>query len=249
LPPPEPSPDSARGSNPQADPEPPSAPEAPAPAASSNADDEEKPRGETKKADDASPPARTGFQMSIRTGYALPFGSTGGNAEMSDTFGGQVPLSFNLGAKITERIYLGAYLGFGFGGVSGDFEKSCNDVHYDCSSMSVRMGLEIQYAFMPRQKTNPWIGYGIGFEGTGARAKKNGVSYDYFYFGPDYAHLMGGVDFRLSSTFGLGPYLDFSVGRYDTVTIETPTGTIDGRLLDKSLHEWLTLGVRAVFFP
>ena len=50
---------------------------------------------------DAAPPARTGFQLALRTGYMVPFGqATGAPGDtMGNTFSGQVPLIVDIGWK------------------------------------------------------------------------------------------------------------------------------------------------------
>src|SRR4051812_1724874 len=73
------------------------------------------------------PPARTGFQMALRTGYAVPMGnarganpgSTGSDLAMSDGFSGQVPIFIEIGGKVIPNLFVGGYLGLGFGGAAG----------------------------------------------------------------------------------------------------------------------------------
>ena len=57
---------------------------------------------------------------------------------------------------------------------------------------------------------------------------------------------MGGVDFRLSRAFGIGPFVDLSVARFSSGHDDL-VGDFD--IPNKATHEWLTLGVRAVIFP
>jgi hypothetical protein len=61
---------------------------------------------------------------------------------------------------------------------------------------------------------------------------------------------MGGVDFRLNRIIGLGPFIDFSLGRYTTATIDDGvTAKRDGSIAKPALHEWFMVGARMVFFP
>lgn len=61
---------------------------------------------------------------------------------------------------------------------------------------------------------------------------------------------MAGLDFRLGRVFGLGPFIDFSVGEYFRAHIDIGDSTaIDGTLAQTAVHEWLAFGVRGVFFP
>ena len=48
---------------------------------------------------------------------------------------------------------------------------------------------------------------------------------------------MGGADFRLNKTFGLGPFVDFSLGQYSTETVEFEGIRIEGSITNKTMHE------------
>jgi hypothetical protein len=91
---------------------------------------------------------------------------------------------------------------------------------------------------------NRWVGYGIGLEvatfanflGSGDQVKT---------WGPEYAHVMGGLDFRLTKREAMGPLLDFSIGNYTHEKI--------GKAHDESIpsdrrttHFWLLVGFRVV---
>lgn len=67
---------------------------------------------------------------------------------------------------------------------------------------------------------------------------------------------MGGVDFRLDRVFGLGPFVDFSLGEYTgylfspgEYSSDEPPDRSYQDIPEKALHEWLMLGIRGVFFP
>jgi hypothetical protein len=68
--------------------------------------------------------------------------------------------------------------------------------------------------------------------------------------GFEFANLMGGVDFRLSRTFGIGPFLSLSIGQYRKYRSEIlGTPKLEGDIQDQATHEWLSAGARFVFFP
>src|SRR4051794_2710215 len=76
------------------------------------------------------PPAHVGFQLGIRTGYALPMGkATASGAGMSDLFSGQVPLFVEIGGKPSPNVFIGGYLGLGFGGSA---DKACDRSGVSC---------------------------------------------------------------------------------------------------------------------
>jgi hypothetical protein len=128
-------------------------------------------------------PSKEGFEVGLRTGYAVPLGNAGGDEKQSDTIAGAIPLW-------------------------------------------------------------PWIGAGLGYEwlrlsSSGGEEAVNGT-----LSGFEFVNLQGGVDFKpLDDTnFGVGPFLAFSLAQYSTAAD-------GGDIRDKTLHEWLNLGVRGTFVP
>jgi len=189
------------------------------------------------------PKERVGFQMALRTGYAIPMGDASEDVELSDGVTGQVPLFIEIGGKISSNVFIGGYFGLAFGG-----GKNCDDAD-SCVAVGVRLGPELQYHFTPAGSVNPWIGYGIGIESLAIAAETNGQETTTSLSGFEYARLSGGVDFRLSRVFGIGPFVDFSIGEYTRFEFDTPVFDADGDIEDGAAHQWLTLGVRGVFFP
>ncbi|AKU99559.1 hypothetical protein AKJ09_06223 [Labilithrix luteola] len=247
LPPPRPPPP---GSSTEPTEPAPAAPAAPAPKHSARQEvTTEPPAAESGSSSDA-PPPREGFQLALRGGVGLPFGKSVGNEAMSEVFGTQGSFTVDIGGKLGHYIFLGAYLGLGVGGTSGNFEKACEQFD-SCTTVTFRIGAQIQYHILPAEKVNPWIGYGIGYEASGATASKNGNDLTVAATGVEFGHFMGGVDFRLNKTFGIGPFVDFSLGQYSKVTSKQNDREITSTFADedRKLHQWLQLGVRGVFFP
>lgn len=199
------------------------------------------------------PKARTGFQLALRTGASIPLGDAEKNTSSSDVFGVQVPLVVDIGAKIIPNLFVGGYLGLAFGGAGGRASSLCDQAQVDCAGVSFRFGVEAQYHILPDAKLNPWIGYGIGYEIAGFSGEKNGNKLTVGYGGIEFAHLMAGLDFRVTRAFVIGPFADFALGKYSVGTAEFVTGGVSrktsGDLANTALHEWLTLGVKVTFFP
>ncbi|MEO8875927.1 MAG: hypothetical protein ABI461_10090, partial [Polyangiaceae bacterium] len=107
--------------------------------------------------DPSIPKERVGFQMAIRTGYNIPMGNAATGLKMSDTFGGQVPVILDIGGKVHPNIFIGGYLGLGFGGCGNELGSNTT-----CLSDSLTIGAEILFSILPRGRVNPWVGYGIG---------------------------------------------------------------------------------------
>jgi hypothetical protein len=196
-------------------------------------------------------PPRIGLQLGFRTGYALPMGNADGSTggEMSNLYSGQVPIFFEIGGKPLPAIFLGGYLGLGFGGTDGQIGTACSASGVSCATVTVRAGFEILGYFSPGEKMSPWLGYGIGIEATSIAVSSSGSDGTLTASGPEFAHFMGGIDFRLSKSFGLGPSVDLSIAEYTTMKTDTPTVSQSSSLENKAIHEWLALGVRGVVFP
>jgi hypothetical protein len=207
------------------------------------------------------PEPHTGFQAAFRTGLLFPVGDA--TAATSDSLGSryawQVPLVVDLGAKIIESLFVGAYLGGSLGSTGSDsaLEAACNDDDDDlendisCSSYTARAGLEAIYGFQPGERVNPWVGYGFGFESASATLTDNerGYSETVSMSGFTFAQLSAGLDLRHPSV-GAGPFVEGAVGQYTKSSTEidgerTSSGPID----ERALHTWLMFGLRIVVNP
>ena len=191
------------------------------------------------------PPARTGFQMHIRTGYSLPMGNFQQGAAMSDMLSGQVPFILDIGGKITPEFFLGGYLGLGFGGMGGAAKRECEADQLECRAVGVHIGIEAQYHILPAGLVNPWVGYGLGYESVAVSQGRNGVTTSASVGGFEFARFMAGADFRVTRGFGVGPFMDLSMATYSRVS----NSSFSANLEKTATHEWLTLGVRFVVFP
>jgi hypothetical protein len=191
--------------------------------------------------------------MAIRTGLAFPMGmaysKTAGDpglpaaaASLGDVAGVQVPIILDIGGKPDRHVFVGGYLGFGLGSSAGAFGSACSS----CAATTASLGAQVHYAILPDEWVNPWVGYGLGFSWFSAGSAPNEVDLRGF----DFARLTLGVDFRLSRTLGIGPFVDFDVGVYDSRTIDAPRGRFaDGDIHGRTIHEWLVIGPRFVLFP
>ena len=195
---------------------------------------------ETVAVDDGPPRARHGFQMAMRTGYSLPFGNVGNGTKLSSIDGDEVPFLFDLGAKFNDYVFLGGYFGFAVGGCGSSMEP-------DCVGLGLRLGPEIIVSLVPDGWVDPWLGYGLGMElgGNGSNSGNDAVD----TFGWELAHFTGGVDFRVSHGFGVGPFVDLGLGEYTALSITLNNQESDVPILEHAVHGWMTLGARFVIFP
>jgi hypothetical protein len=211
----------------------------------------------------AAPEARTGFQMHFvpLTALLFPFGeATAGKGDaLSGRYSWQwMPLEIGLGAKVIDQLYFGGYLNVGVGleGSDNRTEGRCesgNDFIDDvsCSSTSVRLGLEVRYTFTPEESLSGWIGYGFGWtNGSQTISDAGHYSETSTVQGLELARLSGGLDFRASRGFGLGPFAMVSLGRYTHQRTElNNVVTFSGSIDEPALHAWASVGLRMVIFP
>lgn len=209
------------------------------------------------------PEARTGFQMHFvpLTAMLFPFGdATGGRGDsLHSRYGWQwMPLELGLGAKVLKPLYFGGYLNVGVGWEGADLhtEAHCeagNDAIDDvsCSAVSVRFGLELRYTFAPEEAFSGWVGYGLGMttasqtiSDAGRYSETNSLQ------GIELARMTGGLDFRASRGFGLGPFGLVSFGRYTHQKTEINSVVTSSSSVDNpALHAWVSVGLRMVIFP
>ncbi len=224
---------------------------APATSASASASNDGPVDGPAEKSE--APPARTGFQLGLRTGVQVPLGDVDKGDSMSDSFTPQWPLIADIGVKVLPSLFLGGYIGISVGGVGDQLKKPCDAAGVDCVAVGFRFGIEAQFHFSPEGRWDPWIGYGIGYEIAGASGSKSNNKVTAALGGVEFAHLMAGADYRINKTIGIGPTADFAVGQYSIASFEETrngvTSKIDGDIKNTALHQWLLLGVKVTFFP
>ncbi len=198
-------------------------------------------------------PAHRGFQLTLRTGLAVPLGSVSAATPMSDAFSVQVPLLMDVGWKPIPQLFIGVFVGGVVGGAAGQVALTCERLGVNCVGLGFRGGILAEWNVRPGENINPWFGYGFGYELAGSSGSKGRTSISNSVRGFEYAHLLGGVDFRLQEYFGIGPFVDAALGSYDVAESETNRGGLvvkrGGAIVDQAIHLWLTFGVRVVLLP
>ena len=195
------------------------------------------------------PLGRTGFQLGIRTGASFPMGQVVRDTDLADVYGWQIPLFFDIGGKPNKHLFIGGYTGFALGG-SSDGPQGCGTSATSCASFSARIGAQIQYHIAPDERVNPWIGYGIGYQYLSLAVTRAGRDTTQSVDGWEYGRFMAGLDIRVTRGFGIGPYVDFTIGEYSNQHARSDFGiTQSGDINRSAAHFWLTIGPRIVFFP
>ncbi|HEY3252499.1 MAG TPA: hypothetical protein VGJ91_01075 [Polyangiaceae bacterium] len=170
------------------------------------------------------------IRLGLRLGYAFALGNLDKNDKMSDGTKGQIPIWIDAGYMVTPNILVGLYGQYGFVQL-----KDCTD----CSAHDIRFGLQGQYHLAPAGSADPWLGLGFGYEWLGL--SQGGASGTIKGF--QFLNLQGGADFKVSDAFAVGPFVDFSLGQYSSISVEDQSADIP----EKAMHEWLTLGVKGTF--
>ncbi|HVU06051.1 MAG TPA: outer membrane beta-barrel protein [Polyangiaceae bacterium] len=192
----------------------------------------------------AAAPNDAGPDLGLRLGYGIAMGDAAKNAAMSDGVKGQIPIWIDAGYRFNPNIMAGLYFSYGFAQLA---DKACPS-GADCSAHDMRLGIQGQYRFSPGENINPWVGVGFGLEWAGYSASAGGAEAKSSFNGIEFLDLQGGADFKVADCLGIGPFLSFSLGQYNSGSVTVPgLGTVDGDITNKAMHEWLMFGVRGVF--
>ena len=192
------------------------------------------------------------IELGARLGVGLPFGHEGaqaGNADpaLSDDVKNLVPIWIDAGYRFTPSFSLGLSFQYAFGFINKDQNPFCTQAASDCSTHDTRVGLNATYHFMPGQKLDPWVGFGLAYEWLTFESTVLGVAGSGTASGTEFANLQVGGDLTASRNVRIGPFASFSFGEYGDFSTEANNRTLNGTFANKSVHEWLILGVRGAF--
>lgn len=199
------------------------------------------------------------FTFGARLGFAPAMGdaakeqSTGQAMKMSDGMKSQVPIQLEGGYKLTNEFSLGLYFSYGFGQVGGALSSDCSAAGQSCSAHDTRFGVQALYSFTQvNPQFVPWVGAGIGYEwGTWEATGGGQPSQSFTFKGWELLNLQLGGDYLMSPQFSIGPYVMLSLAQYSDVEATQGGLTVSGSLsdlgFDKTVHTWLSFGVRGKF--
>ena len=183
-----------------------------------------------------------GLEVAFRSAVQIPAGNVAENSAMSDAFGVQFPLWLDLGYRF-DRWFIGAYGQYAFGLAGGRLD--CGGQGLSCSIGGVRTGFQAQFHPAGRQKVDPWIGAGFGYEWQTIKVSDATASATVNVQGWELVHLGGGCDFAISETFRVGPFAEFSIDQFVQSGLTTPDGqSASGPIERKALHFWISIGVK-----
>jgi hypothetical protein len=216
-------------------------PEAPPDGTETDSEDED---GASYELDTGSRSGGGNFHLGLRTGWGIPLGESRDNFDFSDGIAGQIPIWVDAGYGLTDKLVLGIYFQFGIviveeadaPGSAGCPEGS------DCSANDIRLGAELFYNFAPNAATRPWLGVGAGYEFFNGSVDDASTSLRGF----EYLNLQFGLDFPISESGTIGPFVAFTLGRFDTASSDSALRSGSESIPNPANHEWLFLGIRGV---
>jgi hypothetical protein len=193
------------------------------------------------------------FEVGARAGIGLPIGKAAGASQNSpqgtslgDLVAWTVPLQLDIGARIGP-VFVGGRASYAFGKTGSAFDAASSR-----SASDVRVGFEVLWHFAADHQVDPWAGIGVGYEWLNLSASANNGSVVYATLrGFEWVNVQVGIDFALGRTFRIGPYLESSVGQYDSASggiINVQGGEIGGStdVQSKAVHAWIGFGLRFV---
>jgi hypothetical protein len=198
----------------------------------------------TSRAQTPDPSGAPGVDLSVRTGFALPFGKTDADAtqSISDEINGGIPLALEAAARINPMFSAGLMFQWVPLLVKNTTQNNCGN-GVDCSGSVYHLGAEALLHF-PQPGLVPWVGAGAGYEWLSLTASSGGTSASAGASGFEFLFLQAGIDGRLTPQFSLGGFVMFSISQYGSESITQAGTTVSGDVTDTSIHEWLTMGIR-----
>jgi hypothetical protein len=195
------------------------------------------------------PEADAQVALDFKVGYAIPFGNiqqkapvVPSNWPMTDWWSGAIPLEVAGRYRFTPNFSAGVYFQWNPAFVSS---TACGS-GASCSGHDMRLGVVMVYDFIPDEAVNPWFSLGMGWEWSQASVTAGGVVGTLNVNGWEFPVAQAGVDFVLSKTFALGPYVGFFGGTYTNLTYGS--GSSESRWAvdpsSRAYHGWLQLGLK-----
>ncbi|RKH47038.1 hypothetical protein D7X12_03940 [Corallococcus sicarius] len=183
----------------------------------------------------------------MRGAYGIPLGNIFDDNKVSTFVGNTVAPQVDLAYFLRRQLSLGAYFQYGFAeGVQGI-------VSNETSGRVLRFGFDVDYHFAPEAFVAPWVGVGMGYEiaSVDFRFPQAGESISTVeYKGLEWGHAHFGVDFQLTRSVAVGPYVTATLGqytKYDALLggILLPGEDFPGD--SRAFHFWIQPGVRVQF--
>jgi hypothetical protein len=188
-------------------------------------------------------PPESGVSIALSVGYGLPMGNVSGSQKMTDLYSGAVPLQLDVGWRFTPNLYLGGFFQYSFAFISSKQESACTlNGWTGCSGGVLQFGADFVYTILPYAKFAPYVGLGLGWEIASLNYTSASQSVSESVSGFQFARIILGGDFRVGSAFRIGPFVNFSLGQFSSLS--SPNAAANGTISDKAIHSWLQFGIR-----
>jgi hypothetical protein len=187
---------------------------------------------------------KTSFEAGVRAGVAFPVGDLAQNSSLSNTISWSAPIQVEAGARIGPA-FVGGYFSYAFGKLGSNID--CGTA--SCSLGDVRVGFEVLWHFAPAAKVDPWAGLGLGYEWLTLSGSAGGTSASGTVRGFEFLNVQAGVDFVAGRVFRIGPFVMATLSQYGTGSVSVTGaggGTTggEGDIMNKTLHSWISVGLR-----
>jgi outer membrane protein W len=198
-----------------------------------------------------------GFSLGLRAGYGLPFGNAVGGEDgadgekLSDTVSSVIPLQLDVCYFLSSNLYLGGSFQYGIASLANG-DEACEGDGLSCSVTQMRFGVNLAYHFAPESTINPWMGVGVGYETLtlSLSGETNDISVEAHSTakGFEFANAQGGIDFRVSDTLSVGPFVTVTVAQYASTSTRVEAGDESEEdssdIENKAIHGWVYGGLR-----
>jgi hypothetical protein len=151
-----------------------------------------------------------GFGLALRAGYAIPYGNAK-DVSLSAAVPGAIHIGVDLGYFIDPHFYVGGYFTYGFSIGDSTAGTACGDPEASCSATPIRLGLGARWHFLPSEILDPWAGLAFGYEIVNLTDSNSGQSEALHGFE---GILEAGLDYKPKPFYGIGPFLQSSLGHY-----------------------------------
>jgi hypothetical protein len=188
-------------------------------------------------------PPESGVSIALSVGYGIPMGSVSGSQSMSDLYSGAVPLQLDVGWRFTPNLYLGGFFQYSFAFISSKQEAACTlNGWTGCSGGVMQFGADFVYTILPYATFAPYVGLGLGWEIASLNYTSASQSVSESVSGFQFARIILGGDFRVGSAFRVGPFVNFSLGQFSSLS--SPNTAANGTISNKAIHSWLQFGIK-----
>jgi hypothetical protein len=180
-------------------------------------------------------------EVTLYTGVALPFGAVDAQSgdNLDRTVSGAIPIGAQIGYYLGTAWLLAADGSYAPAYAAATLRDDCSADGLKCTTDLFRVGLLTQVHAATGGRLDPWMGLGSEFERLQVHAGADTLALS----GWEFLRLDAGLDIRTDTAIKFGPFVSWSMGAY---VAESATGERPQSLGYHELHEWFTVGVRAV---